>query len=172
VRTLKRLGYTVAIVSGGFTHVTDRLADELGIDHAQGEHPRGGRRAPDRPAPRRGDRPGRQGPGAARDRRGEIAAPSTSPWSRRWRRRRRQRPRHAGGGGLGIAFNAKPVVREAADTAVTVPYLDAVLFLLGIRRDDIERADAEDPGMVDRGADPGPGHTTGLTTSAAGGPSP
>lgn len=47
--------------------------------------------------------------------------------------------------GLGIAFNAKPVVREAADTAVTVPYLDAVLFLLGIRRTDVEQADAADP---------------------------
>ncbi len=34
VRTLKRLGYTVAIVSGGFTAVVDRLAADLGIDHA------------------------------------------------------------------------------------------------------------------------------------------
>ncbi|MEX0868817.1 MAG: phosphoserine phosphatase SerB, partial [Nitriliruptoraceae bacterium] len=33
VRTLKRLGYTVAIVSGGFSVLTDRLAAELGIDH-------------------------------------------------------------------------------------------------------------------------------------------
>jgi phosphoserine phosphatase len=34
VRTLHRLGYTVAIVSGGFTAITDRLADQLGLDHA------------------------------------------------------------------------------------------------------------------------------------------
>ena len=33
--------------------------------------------------------------------------------------------------GLGIAFNAKPVVQEAADTTVNVPYLDAILFVLG-----------------------------------------
>jgi phosphoserine phosphatase len=46
--------------------------------------------------------------------------------------------------GLGIAFNAKPVVREQADTAVSVPYLDAVLFLLGITREEIEEADAAD----------------------------
>jgi len=46
--------------------------------------------------------------------------------------------------GLGIAFNAKPVVRDAADTAVNVPYLDAILYLLGISRDDIEAADAAD----------------------------
>ena len=47
--------------------------------------------------------------------------------------------------GLGIAFNAKPVVRERADTSVSVPYLDAVLFLMGVRRDQVEAADAADP---------------------------
>jgi phosphoserine phosphatase len=36
------------------------------------------------------------------------------------------------------------VVREAADTAVNVPYLDAILFLMGISREDIEAADLED----------------------------
>ena len=44
--------------------------------------------------------------------------------------------------GLGIAFNAKPVVQAAADTAVNAPYLDSVLFLLGITREEIEEADA------------------------------
>jgi phosphoserine phosphatase len=43
--------------------------------------------------------------------------------------------------GLGIAFNAKPVVQEAADTTVNVPYLDAILFVLGVTRDEVERAD-------------------------------
>lgn len=43
--------------------------------------------------------------------------------------------------GLGIAFNAKPAVREAADSSVTAPYLDAVLYLLGINREDVESAD-------------------------------
>ena len=43
--------------------------------------------------------------------------------------------------GLGIAFNAKPIVADAADTSLSVPYLDAVLFVLGIRRDDVEAAD-------------------------------
>jgi phosphoserine phosphatase len=43
--------------------------------------------------------------------------------------------------GLGIAFNAKPLVRQAADTALNVPYLDAILFLLGISRDEVETAD-------------------------------
>ena len=33
---------------------------------------------------------------------------------------------------------------QAADTAVSVPYLDAILFVLGIRREDIEAADSEE----------------------------
>ena len=40
--------------------------------------------------------------------------------------------------GLGIAFNAKSGVASAADAELNLPYLDAVLFLLGIRREDIE----------------------------------
>jgi phosphoserine phosphatase len=46
--------------------------------------------------------------------------------------------------GLGVAFNAKPIVREQADTSVNVPYLDAVLYLLGITREEIEDADEAD----------------------------
>ena len=43
--------------------------------------------------------------------------------------------------GLGVAFNAKPVVREAAHAAVNVPFLDTVLYLLGITREEVEAAD-------------------------------
>jgi phosphoserine phosphatase len=42
--------------------------------------------------------------------------------------------------GLGIAFNAKPAVRAAADSAVSAPYLDSVLYLLGITREDVEES--------------------------------
>src|ERR1700722_7234125 len=42
--------------------------------------------------------------------------------------------------GLGIAFNAKPVVRDAADTSLSVPYLDAILYLLGISSDEVADA--------------------------------
>jgi len=49
-----------------------------------------------------------------------------------------------GAAGLGVAFNAKPVVRDAADTAVNVPYLDTVLYLLGIPRDAVDAADQAD----------------------------
>jgi len=44
--------------------------------------------------------------------------------------------------GMGIAFNAKPAVRAAADSSVSAPYLDSVLYLLGISREDIESAGA------------------------------
>ena len=47
--------------------------------------------------------------------------------------------------GLGIAFNAKPIVRDAANASLRVPYLDAVLFLLGVTREEIEAADFLDP---------------------------
>ena len=43
--------------------------------------------------------------------------------------------------GLGIAFNAKPIVADSADTSVNVPFLDAILFVLGISREEIEAAD-------------------------------
>ncbi len=44
--------------------------------------------------------------------------------------------------GHGIAFNAKPVVQAAADSAINVPYLDTVLYLMGISREEVEEADA------------------------------
>ncbi len=59
--------------------------------------------------------------------------------------------------GLGIAFNAKPVVRAAADTALSFPYLDAILFVLGVRREDVEAADEADPSVEKNGLIPVPG---------------
>src|SRR5699024_11407097 len=46
--------------------------------------------------------------------------------------------------GLGVAFNAKPVVRKQADTAVNVPYLDTIAYILGVTREEIEEADLND----------------------------
>lgn len=37
-----------------------------------------------------------------------------------------------GAAGIGIAFNAKPAVRAAADAAVNLPYLDAVRYIAGV----------------------------------------
>ena len=45
---------------------------------------------------------------------------------------------------MGVAFNAKPALREVADTALSHPFLDAVLFMLGMTRGEVEAADAAD----------------------------
>lgn len=136
VRTLKRLGWTVGIVSGGFTAVTDDLRAELGLDHAVANvlEVVDGRLT---------------GTvlGEVVDRAAKAAA------LRRFAEAEDLLPEQTvaiGDGandldmleaaGLGIAFNAKPVVRDAADTALSVPFLDAVLFLLGIPRDEVEQA--------------------------------
>ena len=42
--------------------------------------------------------------------------------------------------GMGIAFNAKPAVKAAADSSVSAPYLDSVLYLMGISREEVEEA--------------------------------
>jgi phosphoserine phosphatase len=140
VRTLKRLGFTVAVVSGGFIEIVEDLARELGIDHAHANR----LEVVDGRLTGRvvGDIVDRAGKAEALRR---FAAEAGLPLSRTVA---------IGDGandldmlevaGLGVAFNAKPVVREQADTAVTVPYLDAVLYLLGITRDEIEEADAAD----------------------------
>jgi phosphoserine phosphatase len=140
VRTLKRLGYAVAIVSGGFTAVTDDLVATLGLDHALANV----LEVSDGRLTGRVD-------GAVVDRAAKAAA------LRRFAAAEGltlAQTVAVGDGandldmlaaaGLGIAFNAKPIVRDAADTALSVPFLDAVLFLLGITREEVEAADALD----------------------------
>ena len=139
VRTLKRLGYRFAIVSGGFTHVTHKIAEDLGIDFAAANE----LEVVDGRLTGRivGDVVDRAGKAAALRRfaaEAGIAQAATIA---------------IGDGandldmlsaaGLGIAFNAKPVVQQAADTSVNVPYLDAIIYLLGISREEVEAADAE-----------------------------
>ena len=140
VRTLKRLDYRCAVVSGGFTQVIDALVADLGIDYAAAntlevlDGRLTGRLV--------GPIVDRAGKAAALER---FAAAAGVPLSQTVA---------VGDGandldmlaraGLGVAFNAKPLVREAADAAVSVPYLDAVLYLLGIPREEVEAADAED----------------------------
>ena len=125
VRTLKRLGYRFAIVSGGFSQITDRLATDLGIHYAAANELEIVDRAGKATALRRfADQLGL--PLAATiaigDGANDLDMLNTA--------------------GLGIAFNAKPLVRAAAPNAVNVPYLDAVMYLLGISREEIEAADA------------------------------
>lgn len=149
VRTLKRLGFQVAIVSGGFTEVTDWLTERLGIDYAAANtlEVSGGRLT------------GRV-VGSVVDR------TAKAQWLARFAEQAAvplSQTVAIGDGandvdmlqraGLGIAFNAKPLAREAADTSLNVPYLDAILFLLGLTREEIEAADAAEPlAPVDDGA--------------------
>lgn len=139
VRTLKRLGYRFAIVSGGFSQITDRLAADLGIHFARANE----LEIVDGKLTGRivGDVVDRAGKARAlRQFAAEAGVPEEAVIA-------------IGDGandldmlnaaGLGIAYNAKPMVREAADTAVNVPYLDAIVYLLGISREEIEAADAE-----------------------------
>ena len=129
------------MVSGGFTQVIRHLVDELELDFVRGQHARGRRRPADRRVVGRDRRPRRQGPGAAR-------GSPTSPGSR-WTRPSPSATAPttstcSSAAGLGIAFNAKPALREVADTALSQPFLDAVLFILGVTRDEVEAADAAD----------------------------
>ena len=133
IRTLQRLGFRCGIVSGGFTQITDPLAQDLGLDFAAAntlevadgkltgglvgdivDRP-GKARALARFAAEYGiplDQTVAVGDGA-----NDLDMLNTA--------------------GLGIAFNAKPFVREQAHTALNQPYLDAVLQVLGFTRDEV-----------------------------------
>jgi phosphoserine phosphatase len=125
IRTLRRLGYRCGIVSGGFTQITDGLAADLGLDYA----------AANTLEIAAGKLTGRLA-GPVVDRAGIPLSQTVA----------------IGDGandldmiaaaGLGVAFNAKQAVRDAADASVSVPYLDTVLYLLGLSRDEVEAADA------------------------------
>ena len=141
IRTLKRMGYRCGIVSGGFTQVTDHLVEMLDLDFAAAntlEIVDG--RFTGRVVGEIVDRAGKARALA------RFAAEAGVPMSQTVA---------VGDGandidmitaaGLGIAFNAKPALREVADTSLNQPYLDAVLFFLGVNREDIEQADAEAP---------------------------
>jgi phosphoserine phosphatase len=139
VRTLKRLGYRFAIVSGGFSQITGRLAAELGIDYAKANE----LEIVDGKLTGRVIGPIVDRPGKATALR-EFAELAGTPLT--------QTVAIGDGAndldmlaaaGLGVAFNAKPIVRAAADTHLSVPYLDTILYLLGITREEVEAADAE-----------------------------
>ncbi|MGW4058744.1 phosphoserine phosphatase SerB [Amycolatopsis sp. NPDC004747] len=140
IRTLKRMGFRTGVVSGGFTQVIAGLAEELGLDFAVANEleivdgqltgkvvgdvvDRAGKAKVLRRFAAEYDIPLEQcvavGDGA-----NDIDMLSAA--------------------GMGVAFNAKPALREVADTALSHPYLDAVLFMLGLTRGEVEAADAAD----------------------------
>ncbi|WP_026117985.1 phosphoserine phosphatase SerB [Nocardiopsis alkaliphila] len=140
VRTLKRLGYECGIVSGGFTQITDVLVERLGLDYSAAN--------------------------TLEIIDGKITGELLGPIiDRKGKATTLQRFAEEAGvplnqtvaigdgandldmlqtAGLGVAFNAKPVVRQQADTSVNVPYLDTIAFMLGITREEIEAADLHD----------------------------
>lgn len=138
IRTLQRLGHTVCVVSGGFHNVIDPLLKELNITHYRAN--------------------------TLEIIDGKLTGKVIGPIIDRGAKAQALRDFAAiekidinqtiaiGDGandldmiaiaGLGIAFNAKPAVKAAADSSVTAPYLDSVLYLLGIAREEIEEADS------------------------------
>jgi phosphoserine phosphatase len=141
IRTLKRLGLVTAIVSAGFTRFSDALAADLGVDYSLsntlemvdglltgelvGDFVDGPTKAAFLKTIAEAEGIPLSQVVAVGDGANDLDMLATA--------------------GLGIAFNAKPIVRERADTAISVPYLDAILFTMGIRRQHVEEADAADP---------------------------
>ncbi|MCI9887703.1 phosphoserine phosphatase SerB [Micrococcales bacterium 31B] len=138
-RTLRSLGYSIALVSGGFQEIIEPIAADLGVHRVRANqlevvdgHLTGRVRGPviDRAAKATALR--------------EFAAAEDLPLSRTIA---------IGDGandldmlsaaGLGVAFNAKPMVRRQAKASVNVPFLDSVLYMLGISREEIEELERE-----------------------------
>jgi phosphoserine phosphatase len=140
IRTLRRLGFHCGVVSGGFRQVIEPLAHELMLDFVAANELEivdgvlTGRLVGsiiDRPGKAKALRDFAQQAGvpleqtvAVGDGANDIDMLATA--------------------GLGVAFNAKPALREVADASLSHPYLDTVLFILGVTRGEIEAADAVD----------------------------
>lgn len=133
VQVLKKLGYKIAVVSGGFSYFTGHFREILGLDYsfANTLEISGGKLT------------GRlQGKIVDRQAKADIL---------RELAQREQIPLDqtvaVGDGandlamldtaGLGVAFNAKPTVREQARAFLSLPGLDSLLYLLGVSPKDI-----------------------------------
>ncbi|MFC4602364.1 phosphoserine phosphatase SerB [Rhodococcus kronopolitis] len=145
IRTLRRLGFHCGVVSGGFRQVIAGLAEELELDFVEANT----LEVVDGKLTGRviGDVVDRAAKAVALR---KFAAQAGVPM---------EQTVAVGDGandidmlnaaGLGVAFNAKPALREVADAALSHPFLDAVLFILGVTREEVEAADAAD-GLVRR----------------------
>jgi len=139
IRTLKKLGHGVGLVSGGFSQVVDPIAKQLGIEHVRSNTLEvidgvitGNLLGP------------------IIDRAGKAIAlkefaslENISPANTIAIGDGANDLDMIAAAGLGIAFNAKPTVQEAAQSALNAPYLDSVLFILGINREDIEESEKD-----------------------------
>lgn len=138
VQTLHKLGHSVALVSGGFTEVIEPIAKDLQIAHVRANS----LEVVD------GALTGKV-KGAIIDRAAKATA--LRDFAAIEGVTLEQTIAIGDGAndldmisiaGLGIAFNAKPAVKAAADSSVSAPYLDSVLYLLGITREEVEEAGA------------------------------
>jgi phosphoserine phosphatase len=135
VRVLKQMGFKVALISGGFTFFTDRLKNKLGLDYAFGNQL----------VIEDGEVTGEiEGEIIDSERKGElveeIAEAEGLPL---------EEVVAIGDGandqimlqnaGLGIAFNAKEVLRQTADGQITSDNIAGLLYCLGASDLDLER---------------------------------
>jgi phosphoserine phosphatase len=134
IRVLKRLGYRTAVISGGFSIAADSLRSRLGIDYAYANtlEVEDGRLT------------GRViGPIVNGRRKAELLESIATAEGVLL-----DQVIAVGDGandllmlekaGLGIAFRAKPKLREQADTSISSAGLDAILYLLGISARELE----------------------------------
>lgn len=138
VDTLQKLGHSVAVVSGGFTAVIEPLLKELNISHYRANtlEIEGGSLTGnltgeiiDRAAKAQALRDFASSEGVLIEQTIAIGDGANDLDM-------------IAAAGLGIAFNAKPAVKAAADSSLSAPYLDSVLYLLGITREEVEEASA------------------------------
>jgi len=137
IRVLKRLGYRIAVISGGFSRAAESLKRRLGIDYAFSNQ--------------------------LEIVEGKLAGRVTGPIVNAQRKAELleliaqlegvllDQTIAVGDGandalmlekaGLGIAFHAKPTLRARADTAISAGGLDSILYLLGISAREVREVD-------------------------------
>jgi len=146
IGTLKQLGYKVAILSGGFTYFAEHLQRLLGIDYVYANHLEF----------RNGRLTGKvSGPIVDGARKAELLREIAASEGIRL-----EQVIAVGDGandlpmlsiaGLGIAFHAKPLVKEQARHSIATVGLDGILYLLGMRDRDLDALQAGTP-VIGRG---------------------
>ena len=135
IAALKEMGFKIALISGGFTYFTDVLKDRLGFDYAFGNE------LEIKKARLTGRIKGRiidaqrkaeimdeicRKEGITRD---EVVAVGDGSNDRIM----------LANAGLGIAFNAKEILKKVADGAITRNHMKGVLYCLGISDLDLRK---------------------------------